>query len=133
MNRDEPRKPRRAVVYDWLLSRQGIRVCFAALGLAAAIYASASLTGGGLGTPPWWTHVFPHAVPSTFNSGTELSWNEEPRPVASSLRLRRGRRVRDVRVGGVAETEGSSNARPRVLSLRASGPARPRPGHGTER
>jgi hypothetical protein len=33
--------------------RRGFRVAFGALGLAVAIYASAWLTGGWLGVPPW--------------------------------------------------------------------------------
>lgn len=32
----------------------GLRLAFVVLGLAAILYGSASLTGGWLGTPPWW-------------------------------------------------------------------------------
>ncbi len=31
-----------------------LRLSFVALGLALALYGTASLTGGWLGTPPWW-------------------------------------------------------------------------------
>lgn len=31
-----------------------LRLSLVALGLALAIYGTASLTGGWLGTPPWW-------------------------------------------------------------------------------
>lgn len=34
--------------------RPAIRLSLVALGLAAAVYGTASLTGGWLGTPPWW-------------------------------------------------------------------------------
>jgi len=31
-----------------------VRAAFAVVGLAAIVYGAASLTGGWLGTPPWW-------------------------------------------------------------------------------
>lgn len=34
--------------------RPAIRIALIALGLAAALYGIASLTGGWMGTPPWW-------------------------------------------------------------------------------
>ena len=33
------------------------RLSLVALGLVAAVYGTASLTGGWLGTPPWWEHT----------------------------------------------------------------------------
>src|SRR5436305_1871698 len=38
--------------------RRSVRVVLAALGIAAAIYGAASLTGGWLGTPPWWQQTW---------------------------------------------------------------------------
>ena len=37
-----------------VLVRRSLRVSLAVAGFAAAVYAAASLTGGWLGTPPWW-------------------------------------------------------------------------------
>jgi hypothetical protein len=34
--------------------RRPLRFALASLGLVAAVYGAASLTGGWLGTPPWW-------------------------------------------------------------------------------
>ena len=34
--------------------RPAVRLALVVLGLAAAVYGTASLTGGWLGTPPWW-------------------------------------------------------------------------------
>ena len=34
--------------------RRALRLALAALGIAASVYGAASLTGGWLGTPPWW-------------------------------------------------------------------------------
>ena len=39
--------------YD-LAVRAPLRTALVALGLAAAVYGTASLTGGWLGPPPWW-------------------------------------------------------------------------------
>ena len=36
------------------MRRRPLRLALAALGFAAAVYGAASLTGGWLGTPPWW-------------------------------------------------------------------------------
>ncbi len=41
--------------------RSPIRLATVVLGLAAVVYGTASLTGGWLGTPPWW-HV-PEPLP----------------------------------------------------------------------
>jgi hypothetical protein len=35
---------------------RALRITLVVLGLAAAVYGIASLTGGWLGTPPWWEH-----------------------------------------------------------------------------
>lgn len=35
--------------------RRAVRVGLVVLGAAMAVYGAASLTGGWLGTPPWWT------------------------------------------------------------------------------
>ncbi len=50
-----------AGVYDPPVPRT-LRVALAALGLAAVVYGAASLTGGWLGTPPWWVET--HATGS---------------------------------------------------------------------
>ena len=34
--------------------RRPLRIALGIVGLAAAVYGAASLTGGWLGTPPWW-------------------------------------------------------------------------------
>ena len=40
--------------------RPAVRISLAALGLAAAAYGTASLTGGWLGEPPWWIEELRH-------------------------------------------------------------------------
>jgi len=37
--------------------RPSLRLATVVLGLAAVVYGTASLTGGWLGTPPWWERV----------------------------------------------------------------------------
>lgn len=37
--------------------KRSVRIGLVALGAAVAVYAAASLTGGWLGTPPWWERV----------------------------------------------------------------------------
>ena len=39
--------------------RRQARLALAALGIAAIVYGAASLTGGWLGTPPWWMEPYP--------------------------------------------------------------------------
>jgi hypothetical protein len=46
--------PETAGVYDLLLV-QAVRIALVVLGLALALYGIASLTGGWLGEPPWWS------------------------------------------------------------------------------
>jgi hypothetical protein len=43
------------------------RILLATLGLAAAVYATASLTGGWMGTPPWWEREVVLTLPIDFN------------------------------------------------------------------
>lgn len=47
--------------------RIAIRLGFAVVGVAMAVYGTASLTGGWLGTPPWWMRAAPL---------TEDEWNQ---------------------------------------------------------
>lgn len=51
--------------------RPAVRIALVALGLAAAVYGVASLTGGWLGTPPWWTQI-------TGGSGFETGFRAGP-------------------------------------------------------
>jgi hypothetical protein len=49
------------------MSWRSARLLLAALGLAAVVYGAASLTGGWLGEPPWWTEWVPAA--SAYDKG----------------------------------------------------------------
>lgn len=40
---------------------RNVRIGLVVLGAAMTVYATASLTGGWLGTPPWWTRSVPPA------------------------------------------------------------------------
>src|SRR5262245_35574701 len=57
-----------------------LRVALVVLGLAMAVYGVASLTGGWLGTPPWWKTKFDvmreqfHADPRNANRFMQGSW-----------------------------------------------------------
>jgi hypothetical protein len=65
-----------------------LRIALVALGLAVAVYGAASLTGGWLGEPPWWTehpdlpewsgneHFAKDGTPYSLDGGPRLTWDE---------------------------------------------------------
>jgi hypothetical protein len=59
--------PPRAVAYDARVFRSGAHATVALVALAAAVYATASLSGRWLGEPPWWRREVPWTLPLDFN------------------------------------------------------------------
>ena len=57
--------------------RASVRLALVVLGLAVAVYGTASLTGGWLGTPPWWTKVVPSGL-SDWEAGLSGPEDEPP-------------------------------------------------------
>lgn len=56
--------------------RPAVSIALVVVGLAAATYGTASLTGGWLGTPPWWEHSERGAYEWMLGSGSV--WGFEP-------------------------------------------------------
>ena len=52
------------------MPRTALRRSLVVLGLALAVYGTASLTGGWLGTPPWWDRITGYV---TFSTGLRVS------------------------------------------------------------
>ncbi|HEY4229342.1 MAG TPA: hypothetical protein VGO79_04175, partial [Thermoanaerobaculia bacterium] len=53
--------------------RRPLRLSLALVGLSLAVYAGASLTGGWLGTPPWWEkEALLPMLPIDFNAGQRV-------------------------------------------------------------
>jgi hypothetical protein len=87
----------RAVAYDAGVFRSGAHATVAFVALAAAVYATASLTGGWLGVPPWWEEwvAIPEggALPDGFPKGR---WRRRTSPYAQVFELPRPREGREV-------------------------------------
>jgi hypothetical protein len=79
-------------------TRRVLRIALTAIGLSAAVYAGASLTGGWLGTPPWWwareREWQPVLGPMIPGPGGELSLGSQPGHFIVNLDELDGKRVR---------------------------------------
>ena len=53
--------------------RRPLRIALAAIGLCAAVYSTASLTGGWLGEPPWWTKAVASTPVTAFGKTSDLT------------------------------------------------------------
>lgn len=65
---------------------RALRLALVVVGLAAALYGSASLTGGWLGTPPWWTATVVSVEPPVPETHFyDINVGRGPRPGRESI------------------------------------------------